>query len=340
MSAVAELAPQVGVATACCALGVPRASFYRARDRALQPEGTPPRPAPRGRSHRRLSEAQEQEALALMHSDRFVDVAPAEIVATLLDEEKYVCSARTLYRLLARAGELRERRNQLVHPQYKKPELIARGPNEVWSWDITKLRGPAKWSYFYLYVVVDIFSRYVVGWMVAERETAALAAALVDEICARQSVDRGTLTLHMDRGAPMRAKTFAQTLADLGVTRSYSRPHTSNDNPFSEALFKTTKYNPTYPGNFDNIAEARDYCGPFFEWYNDEHRHSGIAMLTPAQLHYGEADEVLAARQAVLDAAWAAHPERFVRGRPRVAPRPAAVWINPPTKPTGEERGE
>jgi len=264
-----------------------------------------------------------------LHSDRFMDMAPGQVVATLADEGVYLCSERTMYRLLAEAGESRERRDQRVHPVYEKPELLARGPNEVWSWDITKLKGPRKWTYFYLYVVLDIFSRYVVGWMVAERESASLAKQLIAETCEKQGIGANQLALHSDRGAPMTSKLLAQ-LADLGVTKSFSRPHVSDDNPFSESQFKTLKYRPEFPSRFEGYEHAKGFCRDFFDWYNRSHRHSGIAMLTPEQLHYGEAEAVLENRHRVLLDAWREHPERFVRGRPGPQAVPEAVWINPP----------
>jgi putative transposase len=238
-----------------------------------------------------------------------------------------------MYRVLAASQPVRERRNQREHPVYTKPELVATGPNQTWSWDITKLLGPKKWSYFYLYVLLDIFSRYVVGWMVADRENSALAGRLIEETCHKQGVAPENLTLHSDRGAPMTSKCTAQLLADLGVTRSLSRPQVSDDNPFSEAQFKTLKYHPGFPGRFDDIGAAIAYCRSFFPWYNTEHRHGGIAMLTPDDVHHGRAQAVLAERQRTLEAAWAARPERFVRGLPKPSPLPEAVWINPPVTP-------
>lgn len=318
--------------TACDVLGVSRATFYRRRRDDAEPRPVDEVEPVRRRSHRALSDEERQEVLDTLHSERFVDMAPAEVAATLLDEGRYLCSWRTMYRVLASSGESRERRNQLVHPEYEKPELLARGPNEVWSWDITKLKGPAKWTYFYLYVVVDIYSRYVVGWMVAERETASLAEHLIVETCGKHGVERGELTLHMDRGSPMTAKSFGQLLADLGVTKSHSRPHVSDDNPFSEALFKTVKYRPGFPKKFEYLEHATAFGREFIDWYNNSHRHSGIAMLTPAQLHYGEGEAVLDRRQAILDVAWREHPERFVNGRPDVGTVPEAVWINPPSE--------
>ena len=270
---------------------------------------------------------------------RFVDRAPAEVAATLLDEGQYLCSERTMYRLLAANQPVRERRNQRDHPQYTKPELVATGPNQTWSWDITKLLGPKKWTYFYLYVVLDIFSRYAVGWMVADRENSALAGRLIEQTCHKQGVQPQVLTLHSDRGAPMTSKCTAQLLADLGITRSLSRPQVSDDNPFSEAQFKTLKYHPGFPGRFDDIHAAIALCRSFFPWYNTEHRHGGIAMLTPDDVHHGRAHTVLQQREQTLRDAWDHHPERFVRGIPKPLPIPEAVWINPPatsTSTTGE----
>ncbi len=323
MEAVPGLAQEVGVEGACAALGVPRATWYRHQ----QPEK--PR-QPRPKSHRALSDSEVATVLATLTEERFVDRAPEEVYATLLDEDTFLCSPRTMYRILEAHKAVQERRRQRRHPKYKKPELVARAPNEVWSWDITKLRGPCKGVYFYLYVLMDIFSRLVVGWMLADRENANLAGVLITESCARHGVQPGTLMLHSDRGSPMTAKCTAQLLSDLGVTRSLSRPHISDDNPFSEAQFKTLKYGPTFPERFGGYEHARSHCREFLPWYNGEHRHSGIAMLTPLIVHEGRADEVLAKRQTALDAAFAAHPERFPRGAPKVRPLPEAVWINPP----------
>jgi putative transposase len=252
------------------------------------------------------------------------------VFATLLDEKKYFCSERTMYRILAANQAVKERRNQRQHPEYTKPELMATAPNQVWSWDITKLLGPKKWTYYYLYVLLDIFSRYAVGWMVADRENSALAGRLIEETCNKQGVTPKILTLHSDRGAPMTSKCTAQLLADLGVTRSLSRPQISDDNPFSEAQFKTLKYQPGFPGRFNSIEHATDHSRSFFPWYNTEHRHGGIRMLTPHDVHYGRAPEVLAQRQRIMNAAYAAHPERFVRGITKIRPLLEAVWINPP----------
>ena len=330
MIAAEELAPQVGVEPACRALGVSRATFYRRK------RPTPGHQQPRPTPARALSQKERERVVEVLSSERFVDRSPAEVFATLLDEKKYFCSERTMYRVLAECQPVRERRNQLQHPQYAKPELMATAPNQVWSWDITKLLGPKKWTYYYLYVLLDIFSRYAVGWMVADRENSALAGRLIEETCTKQGVEPKILTLHSDRGSPMTSKCTAQLLADLGVTRSLSRPQVSDDNPFSEAQFKTLKYHPGFPGRFTGIGHATGHCRSFFPWYNTEHRHGGIAMLTPADVHYGRAQAMLEQRQRTLADAWAAHPERFVHGIPEPRPLPEAVWINPPeTSTTG-----
>jgi putative transposase len=330
MNAVHEVAPEVGIAAACEAFAVPRASYYRSQ---LPPRPLKPRPSP----PRALSAEERQDVLDTLHSERFVDKAPAEVWATLLDERNYLCSVRTMYRILDDAKEVRERRNQLRHPKYTKPELLAEGPNQVWSWDITKLLGPAKWTYFYLYVILDIFSRYVVGWMVADSESASLASELIAQTCAKQRIEPGQLTIHADRGSSMKSKTVALLLSDLGVTKTHSRPHVSDDNPFSESQFRTLKYRPDFPQRFGSIVDARGFCRSFFDWYNTEHRHSGIALMTPEALHYGRAEALQAERQRILAAAYQAHPERFVR-RPPVPPAlPPAVWINPPKEHSAEK---
>jgi len=318
-----QLAPTLGLATACDILQVPRSSVYRAR----QPN---PAPRPTAEPVRALSEAERAVVHHTLNSERFADQAPREVYATLLDEGTYLCSPRTMYRVLEDHAEVRERRDQLRHPAYAKPELLATGPNRVWSWDITKLLGPTKWTSFYLYVMLDIFSRYVVGWLIADRESGALAEVLIAEACAKQRIGREQLTLHADNGGPMIAKPVALLMTDLGVTKSHSRPHVSNDNPFSEAQFKTMKYQPDYPGRFGSQVDARTWAQTFFPWYNDEHHHSGIGYLTPAAVHYGEASRLFAERQQTLKVAYAAHPERFVKGQPVPPALPMAVWINPP----------
>jgi putative transposase len=324
VNAAQGLARHVGVSPACRALGVARATFYRTTRKTTgqqQPRKTPARA---------LSAVERERVREVLYAPRFVDRSPGEVVATLLDERRYLCSERTMYRILAAEQASAERRRQRKHPVYTKPELVATAPNEVWSWDITKLLGPKKWTYYYLYVLLDLYSRYAVGWMVADRENATLASNLIEETCRKNAVTPETLTLHSDRGAPMTAKCTAQLLADLGVTRSLSRPRVSDDNPFSEAQFKTLKYHPGFPGRFASQREATDYCRSFFPWYNQEHRHGGIAMLTPADVHCGKANEILDQRTNALARAFRAHPERFPRGCPKAAVLPEAVYINPP----------
>jgi len=332
MYAVEEVAPGVGAAPACRALGLARASLYRMR-RTPAPDLEalhPPRPSP----PRALSPGEREAVLGILHSERFMDHAPAQVHASLLDEGSYLCSPRTMYRLLNSAEEVKERRDQVRRPHYAKPELLATRPNQVWSWDITKLMGPAKWTYFYLYVILDIFSRYVVGWMVAPRESAALAEGLISETYDKQRIDKGQLTLHADRGSSMKSKPVALLLADLGVVKTHSRPKVSNDNPFSESQFKTMKYRPEFPERFGSVEHGRAFGHVFFPWYNEAHHHSALGFLTPAVVHYGLADGVRDQRQRVLAAAFAAHPERFVKGTPQPADLPQAVWINPPERKT------
>ena len=276
--------------------------------------------------------------LDVLNSDKFMDKAPPQIYAILLDEGVRHCSIRTMYRILHEHGEVRERRNQLTHPVYKKPELLATAPNQVWSWDITKLLGPVKWSYFHLYVILDIFSRYVVGWMLADRESASLAEKLIRETCQRQNIGKDQLTLHADRGTSMKSKPVALLLSDLGVTKTHSRPHTSDDNPYSESQFKTLKYRPDFPDRFGCIQDARNFGQSFFSWYNKEHRHSGIGLLTPECVHYGRAEDVYSARKQVLQIAYEAHPERFVKGIPLPPPLPEAAWINKPKPESTDEK--
>jgi len=323
MQAVAGNRMKRGVAALCAALGVPRASFYRWQ------RPRPPADSKRS-SSRALTSQERQQVLETLHEPRFVDLAPAEVYATLLDEGRYLCSERTMYRLLEKNQEVRERRNQLRHPPYAAPELLATRPNEVWSWDITKLLGPTKWTYFYLYVILDIFSRYVVGWMVAYRQSAVLAQRLIEESCARQGIAPGQLTVHADRGGPMIAKPMALFLADMGVAKTHSRPHVSNDNPYSESQFKTLKYRPNFPDRFGCIQDTRAFGRVFFPWYNTEHRHSGIGLLTPHDVHHGLAPARVIQRATTLTAAYAAHPERFPRGIPTPAEVPTAAWINKP----------
>ncbi len=329
-TAINELSPVLGVRAACAAVGRPQASFYRAHRRCDPLPRRDPVPQRDRVQPRALASAEQQAILGLLHDPRFVDQAPAQVWATLLDEGTYLGSISTFYRLLRAAGETGERRRQATHPAKVKPELVAVAPNEVYSWDITKLHGPAKWTYYYLYVIIDIFSRYVVGWMVATRESAALAEVLIRQTCVKHGVTRDQLTLHADRGSSMTSKPVAFLLADLGVTQSHSRPHVSNDNPYSEAQFKTLKYRPDFPGSFPNIEAARMFCQRFFTWYNDDHHHSALGLHTAADVHYGTAHEVQAARADVLTAAYHAHPERFVRRPPTPPQLPEAAWINKP----------
>ena len=325
-AAIGELIPVVGVKAACEALAIPRASFYRKRTSGA----CSPVPAARRLVPRALVSAERAAVLACLHEERFQNCAPAAVYATLLDEGKYHCSIRTMYRILAGEGEVRERRGQLAHPAYTKPELLATGANQLWSWDITKLMGPAKWTYFYLYVILDVFSRYVVGWMVADGERAELAKQLIADTCGKQGIEGGQLTIHADRGSSMTSKPVALLMADLGVTKTHSRPHVSDDNPYSESQFRTLKYRPGFPERFGSLQDARGFCQEFFAWYNEEHRHSGLGLLSPAVVHHGLAPAAIKQRGAVLDAAYHAHPERFVRKPPQPLPAPAAVWINKP----------
>lgn len=332
MSTVAEAASTLGILSGCLALGVPRASFYRWQSPVHGPHERP-------RSARALTPAERLQVLDTLHEDRFVDQAPTEVMATLMDEGTRLCSISTMYRVLSENHEVRERRDQLRHPAYAAPELLATGPNQVWSWDITKLKGPEKWSYFHLYVIIDIFSRYIVGWMVANRESATLAERLIAVTCRRHDIVPGQLTLHADRGSSMRSHVVAELLSDLGVTKTHSRPHVSDDNPFSEAQFKTLKYRPDFPDRFGGLIDARAHFTRFDRWYNHEHHHSGIADLTPADVHFGRGRARLDARQLVLDAAYGDHPERFVKGRPLAPALPTAVWINRP-KPDPDLNGK
>jgi putative transposase len=323
------LTPLLGTRPACRALGVSPATIYRWR-RPKKSRSPRPRSAPA----RALSQAERATVLAELHAERFLDAAPAEVYATLLDEGRYLCSERTMYRLLSVRGEARERRNQLTYPAYARPELLAEEPNEIWSWDITKLLGPAKWTYFYLYVILDVFSRYPVGWTVQHRESAQVAKGLIAQAAEQQNILPGTLTVHADRGSSMTSKPVAFLLADLGITKTHSRPYTSSDNPYSEAHFKTLKYRPSFPERFSSIEEARSFCREFFAWYSHEHRHASIGLMTPACLHFGRAEAVHAARERVLAAAYTANPERFVKGRPQPPEIPTAVWINKPKEVT------
>jgi putative transposase len=322
-----SLGQTINLAAACHALGVPRSTLYRTRG---PQSAAPARPTPQPAGRRALSADEKMTVRATLNSARFQDCAPREVYAELLEDDTYLCSVPTMYRILRENDEVRERRDQLRHPAYAKPELLATAPNQVWTWDITKLLGPAKWTYYYLYVLLDLFSRKVVGWMIATREAAELAETLVAETCARQGIAPDQLTLHADRGSAMIAKSLALLLTDLGVRDSHSRPHVSNDNPYSEAQFKTLKYHPTFPAFFGSLADARAWAQTFFAWYNDAHHHTGLGLLTPSVVHAGQAAQVQARRQTVLQVAYLAHPERFVHGQPVPPALPTAAWINPP----------
>jgi putative transposase len=323
MQMTEQLTAQVGLSAACRALGIPRSSLYRARQPQVAPR---PRPTP----VRALSREEKAEVRQVLNSERFQDAAPRQVYATLLDEEVYLCHWRTMYRILKEHHEVQERRHTRRHPTYTKPELVATGPNQLWSWDITKLHGPSKWVYYYLYVIIDVFSRYAVGWLLAEVESAELAERLIRESCTKQGIAKYQLTLHSDRGSPMKAKTVTQLLTDLCISKSHSRPHVPDDNPYSEAQFKTLKYHPTFPDQFASPAEARTWARAFFTWYNNDFYHTSLGLLTPTSVHYGQAQSILSQRQQVLQAAYIAHPERFGRGQPQVAQLPTEVWINQP----------
>jgi len=329
MSSAVELAPLIGVAVACVALGVARACFYRAQQGPVLPSAVTRRtPSPLA-----LNDAERLAIRDLLHTPEYVDASPRTVFAQLLDAGRYLCSVSSFYRILRADGAAQERRNQRTHPAYAKPELLATGVRQVWSWDISKLKGPGKWEHFHLYVILDVFSRYVVGWMLAGRESAELAKALIATCCEREGIERGTLTLHADRGTSMRSKPVAMLLSDLGVAKSHSRPHVSDDNPYSEAQFKTLKYRPDFPERFASIEHARAFCVTFFAWYNNEHRHSGIGYMTPQSMHSGHAPQMFLARQGVLDHAFELHPERFPRGRPQPPELPTHAGINWPKPP-------
>jgi len=326
MTIVTEQKATLGVAPACRALAVPRATYYRwqqPKERARVP--VTPRRVPRA-----LPPEERRLVLALLNDDRFAELPPAEVYATLLDEGKFVCSIRTMYRVLRESDQVKERRRQLQHPRYQAPELLATGPNQLWSWDITKLKGPVKWTCFYLYVILDVFSRYVVGWLAAVQDSATLAQRLIQQTCERQGIEQGQLTIHADRGPAMVAKSVALLLADLGVTKTHGRPHVSNDNPYSESQFKTLKYHPEFPDRFGSLQDVRSFLLDFFQWYNTMHHHTGLGLLTPFDVHSGLAETRLTEREAVLQRAFAATPERFVRGVPTPPAMPQAVWINKP----------
>lgn len=328
MKTILSLSEDVGLRKACDTLGFPRASYYRWDLSQSSDSGVQQRPVPSWA----LSGEERQRVLDTLHTQRFVDQSPREVYATLLDEGTYLCSVSSMYRILDEQGEVKERRDQLRHPVYQVPELLATGPNQVWSWDITKLKGPVKWTYYYLYVLLDIFSRYVVGWMVAHQELASLARKLIEESCEKQFIVPEQLMIHSDRGPSMTSKPVALLLADLGVTKSHSRPHVSNDNPYSESQFKTLKYRPEFPDRFGSMEEARGFAQSFFPWYNSEHHHSGIGFLTPEQVHHGLTKQIIKERETVLEKAYEMNPDRFKKGLPKPMLLPESVWINKPLK--------
>jgi putative transposase len=337
MSSATELAPRIGIAGACLGLGVSRATFYRARPSAPV-RAVRTSLAPRSRSPWALSEAERGTIRELLHAPQYVDLSARTVYARLLDAGRYLASVSSFYRILRAEGEAGSRRNQRTHPAYAKPELLATGPRQLWSWDISKLKGPGKWEHFHLYVILDVFSRYVVGWMLAARECSELAKELIAATCEKEGILEGQLTLHADRGTSMRSKPVAQLLLDLGVTKSHGRPQVSDDNPFSESQFKTLKYQPDFPERFASMQEARAFCQKFFAWYNHEHRHSGIGYMTPVAMHTGQAQRLYEARQEVLERAFARHPGRF-RGRlPQPPALPTQVGINwPKPRPKDEQ---
>jgi putative transposase len=325
MQTVESLKTEIAVTQLCEAVGLNRSFLYRYKK--------PPIVLPlttRAQHPRSLSRDEVRCVEDVLHSERFVDTSPAEVYATLLDEGKYLCSVRTMYRILATKGENLERRRGHKKGSFKRPELLANGPNQVWSWDITKLMGPQKWTYFYLYVMLDIFSRYVIGWFVSDRENGSLAKHFIDECCQKQNIKEEQLTIHSDRGSPMKSKPVAFLMADLGITKSFSRPSVSNDNPFSEAHFKTLKYHPNFPQRFGSIEDSKVFCSSFFPWYNGQHKHSGIEYYTPEDVHYGRAEQYFELRNKTLKSAHIAHPERFVGKHPKAVLPPKEVWINPP----------
>lgn len=323
MNTVVSLGKEVGIRKACHTLDIPRANFYRWKSTIKKQKV---RPLP----HLALSPSERTTVLDILHEDRFINKSPHEIYATLLDEKRYICSIRTMYRILEKEGVIKERRNQLIRPHYARPELIAEAPNQVWSWDITKLKRPLKWTYYYLYVNIDIFSRYGAGWMASHSELAALAGKLTTETIEKQSIKPGQLTIHADRGSSMTSKSVAFLLSVLGVTKRHSRPSDSNDNPYSESQFKTMKYRPEFPDRFGSIEDTRVFCQTFFSWYNNEHYHSGLGLLTPYDVHYGRAADRIKTREEVLLSAYEKHPERFKRKIPKPMAVPQQVWINKP----------
>jgi putative transposase len=325
--AIAELAPLVGVRDACAAVGRPQANHYRRHRQSPAPQRPKRERKPQPRA---LTSVERGEVRSVLNSPEHVDKAPASVYHELLDRGVYLASVSTMYRILREHDEVRERRRQAVHPARIKPELMATAPNSVWSWDITKLAGPAKWTYYYLYVIIDIYSRYVVGWLLADRESAALAEKLLADTITKHGIDRDTLSVHADNGSSMASKPVAFLLADLGVTKTHSRPRTSNDNPYSEAQFKTLKYRPDFPDRFGSLADARAFCKQFCTWYNTAHYHSGIGYHHPIDIHYGRASTIRAGRAEVLTDAYTRNPDRFIHKHPEPPALPTTAGINKP----------
>jgi putative transposase len=323
---VTELRVHTSEREACKLTGTSRAT----RQRQSKPLRCGP-PKPRRRPVNELTPAEQAEVLKVLRSEEFCDSSPTQTWAKLLDRGIYLCSVSTMYRLLRTAGECRERRRQSTHPARKKPELLATKPCQVWSWDITKLRGPERGVYYDLYVIIDIYSRYVVGWTVQNTETGELAKQFIDDTLKQHKILPGTLTLHADRGTSMTSKPVSQLLTDLGIHQSHSRPSVSNDNPYSEAAFKTLKYCPAFPPRFGSLQDARNFCKQFFEFYNYEHYHSGIGLLTPATVHHGNATQIICARTNTLAVAYEANPNRFCT-KPLPPRLPEKAWINDPSK--------
>lgn len=332
VAAIQELSREMSVSDACNAMDFPRSTYYRLTTFTSSPskkssaEGGSTQGSSRG-----LGSVEREQIRQVLNSERFVDCTPYVIYATLLDEGTYLCSISTMYRILRENDEVRERRNQRKLPVYKKPELLATKPNMLWSWDISWLRGPVAGKYYFLYVIIDVFSRYIVAWTIAEVESADLAQKLIAFACQNQDIERGKLTLHSDRGPAMLSIPVAHLLEQMGVAKSHSRPYTSNDNPYSEAQFKTMKYRFDYPQRFDSIDHALTWARHFVQWYNFEHLHSGIGLIPPAALHFGHAQQIFEHRQLALDAAYLAHPERFINGKPQPPVIPTEVWINKPS---------
>lgn len=323
---VNDLSTKVGTKKACNSFGIPRSSYYYWKN----PDSGKILYQNRKLPDFAYTSTEKQTILNLMNSEIYMNQTPYEIYASRLDEGEYLCSVRTMYRILGENDQVKERRKVRRSNIYKKPELLATKVNQVWTWDITKLKGPEKWTYFYLYVIIDIFSRFAVGWMVAYRELSSLAKKFIEETCQKQNITKGQLTIHADRGSSMKSKHVAFLLSDLGVTKSHSRPYVSNDNPYSESHFKTMKYSPGFPERFNSLAQAREFCRSFFDWYNKEHYHSGIGFLTPESVHYGFADDILENRKKVLLNAFEKNPKRFRFKKPKLKNLPKSVWINKP----------